>query len=176
MNCELRKRSGHRPWARPTKQTLRPQFTIYYSPFTIHNCVHRCFPGTWHLTPGTRHLVLNSSLVPPRRVTRYCSLESAKEAWFRVVKRTQLLEGRLEFSFTLALHGQVPQVDQKTHRLVVILWLCGLDELAYLLPGLRLPASQRLEVLGAGGDPFPLKPGLFRRLTLSLALLPLGGS
>src|SRR5271157_3177135 len=35
MNCELRKRSGQRPWARRAKQTLRPQFTIYYCLFVI---------------------------------------------------------------------------------------------------------------------------------------------
>jgi hypothetical protein len=86
------------------------------------------------------------------------------------MKRAQLLESRLEFSFTPALHRQVAQVDQKTHRLVVIPWLCGLDELAYLLPGLLLPASQRLEVLGAGNGLFPLTLGLFRSLTLSTGL------
>jgi hypothetical protein len=29
--------SGRRPWGRRAKQAPRPQFTIYYSPFTIHN-------------------------------------------------------------------------------------------------------------------------------------------
>ncbi len=92
------------------------------------------------------------------------------------MKRAQLFEGRVEFSFASALHSQLAQVDQKTHCLVVILWLFGLDELAYPSPDLLLPASQRLEVLGAGSGLFPLTLDLFRSLTLSLAPLPLSGA
>jgi hypothetical protein len=43
------------------KQTLRPQFTIHYSPFTVHNCARRCFSGTRNLTPGSSFSARHSS-------------------------------------------------------------------------------------------------------------------
>ena len=35
LNCELKKCSGQRPWARRAKQVLHPQFTIHHSLFII---------------------------------------------------------------------------------------------------------------------------------------------
>jgi hypothetical protein len=52
MNCELRKRSGQKPWAR--KANSAPaihKFTIHHSLFIIALLTASLTPEAWHLKP-----------------------------------------------------------------------------------------------------------------------------